>query len=68
MNDRLYFSVGEAAKILGCHPVTVRRQIALGAIPAIRVGRPWRIPMAALEPETALRRRESASETAGVSR
>lgn len=51
---RLYVSVADAARILYCHPVTVRRQIAAGAIPAIRVGRTWRIPEEALSPEYAL--------------
>lgn len=48
--ERLYVSVREAAEILRCHPVTVRRQIAAGEIPARRVGRTWRIPTESVVP------------------
>jgi excisionase family DNA binding protein len=50
--ERLYVSVTEAARILACHPVTVRRQIAAGEIPARRIGRNYRIPYESLAPET----------------
>jgi excisionase family DNA binding protein len=49
-SEPLYLSVPETAKILRCHPVTVRRQIAAGALPAIRVGRAWRVPIASVLP------------------
>lgn len=52
--DPLYVSVPEAARLLVCHPVTVRRAISSGALPAIRVGRNWRIPFEAIHPDSAL--------------
>lgn len=52
--EPLYVSVSEAARLLVCHPVTVRRAISSGDLPAIRVGRNWRIPFKAISPDAAL--------------
>lgn len=42
-------TVQEAAAILKVHPETVRRHIASGRLPAVRVGRCVRVPQEALE-------------------
>ena len=55
-SEPLYLSVPETAKILRCHPVTVRRAIASGSLPAIRVGRAWRVPVDSVLPDSALAR------------
>lgn len=55
--EPLYVSVPEAARLLVVHPVTVRRAISSGTLPAIRVGRNWRIPFDAIRPENAPARR-----------
>jgi excisionase family DNA binding protein len=39
-----FYSVSELAAILSVHPSTVREQAAAGHLPAIRVGRVWRLP------------------------
>ncbi|WP_082573966.1 MULTISPECIES: helix-turn-helix domain-containing protein [unclassified Nocardioides] len=38
-----YLTVQEAADLLRCHRATVRRQIDAGQLPAIRLGRCFRI-------------------------
>jgi len=43
-----YLSTGEAARILGVHPVAVWQNVVRGRIPAIKVGRNWIIPRDAL--------------------
>ena len=43
-------SLAEAASALGVHPATVRRAIRRGEIPAVRVGKQWRIRPSDLEP------------------
>ena len=46
--DRL-LSVREAAEVLSCHPVTIRRLIAAGQLPAVRLGpRLLRVPAKAI--------------------
>jgi excisionase family DNA binding protein len=35
-------TLDEAAALLRCHPVTVKRQAALGKIPAKKLGSLWR--------------------------
>jgi excisionase family DNA binding protein len=35
-NTTALMSVNDAAKVLGCHPKTVRRRIAAGVLPAVR--------------------------------
>ncbi|MCB0929971.1 MAG: helix-turn-helix domain-containing protein [Mycolicibacterium insubricum] len=46
--ERQYLSVPETSQILGLHPHTVRSLIREGKLPAIRLGRHFRIPRAAL--------------------
>jgi excisionase family DNA binding protein len=48
MTDK-WFSINEVAQSLGVHHGTVRRLIAKGRLPAVRVGRLWRVPSSALE-------------------
>lgn len=43
-------SVAEGARILGVHPDTLRRLIKQGQIPALRVGRSWRLRPSDLAP------------------
>jgi excisionase family DNA binding protein len=43
-------SVGEAAEVVGVHPKTLGRLIRNGEVPAVRVGRQWRIRLSDLEP------------------
>ena len=43
-------SVAEGARILGVHPETLRRLIKQGQIPALRVGRSWRLRPSDLVP------------------
>lgn len=38
-SEKLTYSVPEAAQVLGMHPNTVRRYVAAGVIPAMRLGR-----------------------------
>ena len=39
-----YLSTGEAARILGVHPVAVWQMVRAKRIPAMQVGRNWIIP------------------------
>ena len=48
-------TVAEAAAYLRVHPVSLRRMIRRGDLPALRVGRVWRIAAADLQPTTAPR-------------
>lgn len=45
----LYRTVQDVARLLQVHPRTVRRMIRGGRIPAVKIGREWRIPEGALE-------------------
>lgn len=45
---RALLTVAEAAHWCNVHPMTIRRMIARGDIPAIRVGRQYRIDLYAL--------------------
>ncbi len=47
--ERQYLSVPETAAILGLHPHTVRSLIREERLPAIRLGRHFRIPRDAVE-------------------
>lgn len=42
-----FLTVRAAADLLGVHPVTIRRHIRDGTIPAVKVGREYRLPLAA---------------------
>ncbi len=43
-----YISTSEAAHVLGVHPVAVRRMVAEGRLPGMKVARNWIIPKDAL--------------------
>ena len=43
-----YLSTGEAARILGVHPVAVWQMVKWGRLPGMQVGRNWIIPREAL--------------------
>lgn len=44
-----FLSADEAAEMLNLHPRTVRRLLASGDLPGVRLGRQWRISAAALK-------------------
>lgn len=48
-NVRLTLSVTEAGRLLGIGRVAAYQAVAAGTIPALRLGRYWRVPRAALE-------------------
>ena len=43
-----YLSIPEAARILGLSRIAVFKQVKKGRLPAIRIGRNWAVPAAAL--------------------
>ena len=43
-SQRLLYSIGEVAKLLGVSPITVRKWIKQGKIHAIKLGRKYAIP------------------------
>ncbi len=43
MADKEYYTVEEAADILGVHPDTIRHYIRVRALPAVRIGTVYRI-------------------------
>ena len=47
MTDGLFYRRAELARLLGCDPRTVDRGIEAGTIPAVRIGKFIRIPIAA---------------------
>lgn len=49
MEERLV-SIQEAAEIVAVHPETLRRLVKQGIVPALRVGKSWRIRLSDLEP------------------
>ena len=49
MNRRKWGTVAQVAEYLALHPVTVRRLIDKGKIPASRIGRSVRVDLQALE-------------------
>ena len=48
-DPRLALSFDEVARLLGVHPLTVRRAVELGQLPAVEVGRRRLVPKQALE-------------------
>jgi len=46
---KLYYSMDEAAVILGVHRNTIKNRIKAGELQAVQIGRQWRIPKEALE-------------------
>ena len=49
MMARRWISVNECAELLSLHPISVRKIIARGKIPAVRIGRTVRVDLRALE-------------------
>ena len=47
----LYVGLREAAEILGVHYLTVLKAVQRNDIPSIKVGRQYRIPRKALDPQ-----------------
>lgn len=46
--DKEFLSADEAAEMLQIHPRTLRRLLASGELPGIRIGRQWRISVVAV--------------------
>ncbi len=46
---REYYSIPEAAALLGVSRIAVFKRVKAGSMPAIRVGRNWAVPASALE-------------------
>ena len=46
--EKEFLSADEAAEMLHMHPRTVRRLLASGELPGTRLGRQWRISLAAV--------------------
>lgn len=44
-----FFSVGQAAALLGCSPMTIYREIQLGQFPAVKVRTRYLIPAKAID-------------------
>ena len=47
-----WVSVNDAAELLSVHPTTLRRMLRRGELPAIRVGKLWRIDIDAVTAPT----------------
>ena len=47
--ERRWITVNECAELLSLHPMSVRKIIARGKIPAVRIGRTVRVDLRALE-------------------
>jgi len=50
---REYYSLPEAAALLGISRIAVFKKVKKGQLPALRVGRNWAVPAAALAPGAA---------------
>ena len=50
MSEKLV-TIEEAAEHISCHPTTIRRMVQRGEIPALKIGRQYRVRMSDLEPE-----------------
>jgi len=48
VNDML--TINEAAEVANCHPATIRRMIARGELPALKLGSRYRVRMDDLTP------------------
>lgn len=48
LNSRLFVTVTEVAPLLGLDERSVRRALAAGTLPGIRIGGSWRVPSAAI--------------------
>lgn len=51
MSKTNYLTTKEAAAILKCSTVSIRRMIKAGTLPAFRAQREWRVPLEALRPQ-----------------
>ncbi len=47
--DTDVMTVAQVAEVLRLHPLTVRRMVNEGTLPAFKVGRQWRVKRAILE-------------------
>ncbi len=47
--EREYYSIPEAAALLGLSRIAVFKKVKKGQLPALRFGRNWAVPAAALE-------------------
>jgi excisionase family DNA binding protein len=65
-----FYSIPEAAKILGLSRIAVYKQVKAGKIKAIRVGRAYAVPAGALPqpPRQELRPKDKARLDAGIKR
>ncbi|WP_043615258.1 helix-turn-helix domain-containing protein [Nonomuraea candida] len=54
MNGRLFATVPEVSRLLRADDRTIRRAIADGQIPGVRLGTTWRIPVAWLRTQALL--------------
>lgn len=43
INNRTFLTTTEVAKILNCHPMTIRRMVKSGSLPCLKVGKHIRI-------------------------
>jgi excisionase family DNA binding protein len=57
-DDLLFLTVEEVSEILRVHPVTVIKMARRGDLPAVRIGRTWRIPAAAIRRLAGIRQLE----------
>jgi excisionase family DNA binding protein len=48
---REYYSIPEAAALLGVSRIAVFKRVKRGQLPALRFGRNWAVPASALEPD-----------------
>ena len=50
-----YLSIPQAAAVLGLSRIAVFKRVKKGSLPAIRIGRNWAVPAAALSPRSGTR-------------
>ena len=61
-----WVSVDDAAELLSVHPTTLRRMLRRGELPAIRVGKLWRIDIDAVTAPTTQKFRGGGAFTVGL--
>ena len=61
-----WISVDDAAELLSVHPTTLRRMLRRGELPAIRVGKLWRIDIDAVTAPTPQKFRGGGAFTVGL--
>jgi len=57
--EREYYSIPEAAELLGISRIAVFKKVKRGKLPALRFGRNWAVPASALEEAIAAARTRS---------